>query len=185
MPSAPLTSASDDELVASFRAGDEDAFAEIYRRHRGALRSFAARMLRDLQFDADDVVQESFIRARHGLRVSDRPLALRPWLYMIVRNCAIDELRARRHTATLDVECELSAIPTPDVAQHAEQRADLFGLVARISELPERQRLALVLRELDDRSHVQTAQLLETTVPATKSLISRARATLNEQRLAA
>ena len=185
MPTVPWTSASDDELVAALRAGDDDAFAEIYRRHRGALRSFAARVLRDLHADADDVVQESFIRARRGLRLDDRPVALRPWLYMIVRNCAIDELRARRRTTTLDDEYELCAIPTPDVAQYAEQRADLHGLVALIGQLPERQRLALVLRELDDRSHIQTAQLLETTVPATKSLINRARAKLIEQRLAA
>lgn len=120
MPTAPLTSASDDELVASFRAGGDDAFAEIYRRHRGALRSFAERVLRDLRSDADDVVQESFIRARRGLRANDRPVALRPWLYMIVRNCAIDELRARRHIATLDDDHELSTIATLDVAQHAE-----------------------------------------------------------------
>jgi RNA polymerase sigma-70 factor (ECF subfamily) len=185
MPTAPLTSASDDELVASFRAGDDDAFAEMYRRHRGPLRSFAARVLLDRQADADDVVQESFIRARHGLRVNDRPVALRPWLYMIVRNCAIDELRARRHIATLDNDHELGAIPIADVAQDAEQRADLHRLVALISQLPERQRRALVLRELEDRSHVQTAQLLKTTVPATKSLVNRARATLIEQRLAA
>ncbi len=185
MPTAPLTSASDDELVASFRAGGDDAFAEIYRRHRGALRSFAERVLRDLRSDADDVVQESFIRARRGLRANDRPVALRPWLYMIVRNCAIDELRARRHIATLDDDHELSTIATLDVAQHAEQRAELYALVALIGQLPQRQRLALVLRELDDRSHIQTAQLLQTTVPATKSLISRARATLTEQRLAA
>ncbi|MGH2942709.1 MAG: RNA polymerase sigma factor [Solirubrobacteraceae bacterium] len=174
-----LTTMSDDDLVARFRSGDDAPFDEIHRRYRGALLAFARRMLHGTGHDADDVVQDAFIRAYRGLRVTDRPMALRPWLYMIVRNRALDELRAPRRAAPCD-EFVLDAVPAPDAAQCAQQRDEMRRLVAEIARLPERQRMALVLREFDGCSHVETARRLRTTVPATKSLLVRARSTLGE-----
>jgi RNA polymerase sigma factor (sigma-70 family) len=177
MPAHPLTTLSDDDLVARFRSGDDAPFDEIHRRYRGALLAFARRMLRGTGHDADDVVQDALIRAYRGLRATDRPMALRPWLYMIVRNRALDELRAPRRGGARD-ELGLDAVPAPDAAQCAQQREEVRRLVAEIARLPERQRLALVLREFDGCSHVETARRLRTTVPATKSLLVRARSTL-------
>jgi RNA polymerase sigma factor (sigma-70 family) len=178
MTAAPLTSCSDDELVARFRAGDEGAFTAIHDRFRSPLLAFARRMLRSTGHDPEDVVQDAFIRAYRGLRVTDRPMALRPWLYMIVRNRALDELRAPQRTECFDDEARLVAVPTSDPAHRVAERDEMRQLVAEIGRLPERQRMALVLREFDGRSHADTARALHTTVPATKSLITRARTTL-------
>ncbi len=175
----PLTTLSDDELVARFRSGDDAPFDEIHRRYRSQLIAFARRMLQATGHDADDVVQDAFVRAFRGLRVTDRPMALRPWLYMIVRNRALDELRSPQRAGTYDDEFALDAVATADAAQCVQERDDMRRLVAEIARLPERQRMALVMREFDGCSHVETAQRLHTTVPATKSLIIRARSNLH------
>jgi RNA polymerase sigma factor (sigma-70 family) len=168
---------SDDDLVARFRAGDDAPFDEIHRRYRSPLIAFARRMLNGTGHDADDVVQDALIRAYRALRVTDRPMALRPWLYMIVRNRALDELRSPPRAGTYDFDSE-RAVPTADAAQCAQERDEMRRLVAEIGRLPERQRMALVMREFDGCSHLETARRLQTTVPATKSLIIRARSTL-------
>lgn len=178
MIALPLTTLSDDELVARFRAADDAPFDEIHRRYRGPLTAFARRMLRGSGSDAEDVVQDAFIRAFRGLRVTDQPMALRPWLYMIVRNRALDELRGPQRATAFDDELALHAVPGGDAADRAQERDEMRRLVAEIARLPERQRLALVMREFDGCSHVETARRLRTTVPATKSLIIRARSNL-------
>ncbi len=169
---------TDDELVLRFRRGDVARFDEIDRRYRAPLTGFARRMLGASAADAEDVVQDALIRAYHGLRATDRPMALRPWLYMIVRNRALDELRSAQRAGAHDDAFVLEAVPTPDAARCAEGRAEMRELVAEIARLPERQRMALVMREFDGCSHVETARRLNTTVPATKSLLIRARCNL-------
>jgi RNA polymerase sigma factor (sigma-70 family) len=178
MIAAPLSSLTDDGLVARFRAGEEDAFTEIHRRFRPALVAFARRMLAATGHDAEDVVQDAFIRAYRGLRATDRPMALRPWLYMIVRNRALDELRRPQRPDCFEDEMSLAAVPAADPAQRVAERDEMRRLVAEIGRLPDRQRMALVLREFDGRSHAETARALHTTVPATKSLLIRARSHL-------
>jgi RNA polymerase sigma factor (sigma-70 family) len=185
MLAAPLTSLSDDALVARFRAGNDAAFTEIHARFRAPLIAFARRMLRGTGHDAEDVVQDAMIRAYRGLRVTDRPMVLRPWLYMIVRNRALDELRTPQRTDCFDDEIGLFAVPDSDPADRIAERDEMRQLVAEIGRLPERQRMALVMREFDGRSHAETARALHTTVPATKSLIIRARSNLGAALVAA
>jgi RNA polymerase sigma factor (sigma-70 family) len=180
----PLPTLTDEALVARFRAGDDAAFTVMHDRYRPALQAFARRMLHGSGHEADDVVQDAFIRAHRSLRATDRPMALRPWLYMIVRNRALDDLRGPRRADDLGDEPHLAAVPEDDPANRAVAREELRRLVAEIGRLPERQRLALVMRELDGRTHVETAAALHTTVPATKSLLVRARQTLEAGRAA-
>jgi RNA polymerase sigma factor (sigma-70 family) len=178
MTAQPRSRLTDDELVAQFRLGDDSAFSEIHRRYRAALTAFARRMLHGCGHDAEDVVQDAFIRAYRGLRVTDRPMALRPWLYMIVRNRALDELRAPQRTNAYDDEVRVRPVTAADPAQRFADNEEMRQIVAEIARLPERQRMALVMREFDGRSHAETARALDTTVPATKSLIIRARSNL-------
>ena len=180
MPTPTLTTLTDDELVARFRAGDDAPFDELDRRYRRQLTSFARRMLRGSGHDADDVVQDALLRAYRGLRATDRPMTLRPWLYMIVRNRTLDELRAPQRAGSYDDEIALGLVPAPDTATRVQERDEMRRVVAEIARLPERQRMALVMREFDGCSHAETARRLRTTVPATKSLIIRARSTLGE-----
>ena len=173
------TRLSDDDLVARFRAGDDAAFTEIHRRFASKLVAFARRMVQGTGHDPEDIVQDAFIRAYRGLRVTDRPMVLQPWLYMIVRNRALDELRApQRPDSYDDAGSHLAAVPAGDPADRFADRTEMRRLVDEIARLPERQRMALVLREFDGRSHAETARALHTTVPATKSLIIRARSNL-------
>ena len=178
MSARTLTTLSDDDLVARFRGGDDAPFDEIDRRYRRPLTAFARRMLRGAGHDPEDVVQDAFIRAYRGLRATERPMALRPWLYVIVRNRALDELRRPLRAAAFDDEFALDAVPAADACADAAQREEMRRIVAEIARLPERQRRALVMREFDGRSHAETARRLHTTVLATKSLIIRARSNL-------
>ena len=185
MIAEPLTPLTDDELVSRFRLGCDEAFSEIYRRYRSPLRRFAGRMLSATSHDADDIVQDAFIRAHRGLRVTNRPMTLRPWLYMIVRNQAIDALRTVHNMGELDDDAKPLGAVDRDPARRMDERDEMRQLVAEIGRLPERQRMALVMREFDGRSHAETARLLHTTVPATKSLLIRARSNLVATRPAA
>jgi RNA polymerase sigma factor (sigma-70 family) len=172
----PLHRCDDAELVAAFRAGSEAAFTEIHGRYRELLTTFARRMLRGTGLDAEDVVQDALIRAHVALRATDRPMALRAWLYMITRNRALDGLRARRQCCPLE-ERDPAGAPC-DPVEAAMQRDELRRIVDELARLPERQRLALVQRELCGTSHADLADQLGTTVSATKSLIIRARTQL-------
>jgi RNA polymerase sigma factor (sigma-70 family) len=170
---------SDAQLVARVRAGSDAAFETIVERYREPLTGFAARMLGGSHADADDVVQDAFIRALPALRTSDRPMALRSWLYMIVRNRAFDHLRASSARRTdSDEKLHLVALPDADPAERAVAREELAAVVRGIGALPERQRLALVGREMGGASHAQLAGELGTTVPGVKSLLVRSRQTL-------
>src|ERR1044072_2317967 len=110
MISQPLCTLTDDELVLRFRNGDDAAFSEIHRRFRAALTACARRMLHGSGHDPEDVIQDAFIRAYRGLRVTDRPMALRPWLYMIVRNRALDTLRAPQRSEGYDADVRMRAV---------------------------------------------------------------------------
>ena len=178
MVAAPPKTLTDERLVARFRSGDDDAFAEIHRRYHPALTAFATNMLRASGHDADDVVQDAFIRAFRGLRATAGPMALRAWLYMIVRNRALDELRSSHRPLEYDEAQTAQADLHADPAQRVSDQDDLRRIVEQIGRLPRRQRMALVLRELDGCTHAQTARALQTTVPGTKSLLVRARTNL-------
>src|SRR5213078_2471977 len=153
MPSALTSQLDDHRLVALVRAGRDDAFAAIHDRYRDRLLAFARRLLAGTGHDAEDVVQDAFIRALAGLRATDAEMHLRPWLYMIVRNRAMDELRrvggVRVVAAELDDVAHLHPVEDADPARRVIEREHLRSVVAEIGRLPERQRLALVMRELD------------------------------------
>src|SRR4051795_11686198 len=181
MSLALLNQLPDERLVALVRAGRDDAFAALHVRYNDRLLAFARRLLHGTGHDADDIVQDAFIRALHGLRATDAEMHLRPWLYMIVRNRAMDDLRRPvRVAAELDDVEHLAPARDADPAVRAAEREQLREIVAEMRRLPERQKFALVMRELDGASHVQMAERLGTSIPATKSLLVRARTTLQE-----
>jgi RNA polymerase sigma factor (sigma-70 family) len=182
LPSAwVLRDSSDEQLVALVRAGSDAAFGAIDERYRRQLLAFARRMLRG-RGDAEDVLQDVFSRAHRALIASDRPMRLGPWLYRIARNRCLDELR-RPRPLPIDrlgragdvVACGPLTGEPAAVAEHA-------GIVSRtltdIERLPERQRTALLLRELQGCSYTELAHMLGVSVAAVKSLLLRARGEL-------
>ena len=170
---------TDEQLVGRVRAGDDGAFGQIVARYRDPLTGFAARLLGGSHADADDVVQDAFIRAHRALKATDNPMMLRSWLYMIVRNRAFDQHRTStaRRTESAD-KLSVVALPDADPAAKALAREELDQVVATIAGLPERQRLALVGRELNGSSHQELATELRTTIPGVKSLLVRSRQTV-------
>jgi RNA polymerase sigma-70 factor (ECF subfamily) len=169
-----LRDLSDDRLVDLLRAGREDAFGALYNRHRLRLVRFARRILSGAADEAEDVVQEAFLRAHAGLRATDRAIVLGPWLYTIVRNRALDVgrarglLRERRHGQPV-------SLPLADPELSLDQRERLRRIVDQIGHLPEREGRALVLCAFEGRTHAELAASLDTSVPATKALVFRAR----------
>lgn len=172
---------SDERLVASLRAGEPGAFDAIHDRYRAQLVRFARRVLGGRSAVAEDVVQESLLRAYRALLRDDRPIALRPWLYRLTRNCCLDEL-SRVRTDTVDLAVlEGGALAAPahlEPAVAVEGRARLRQVIDDLAVLPESQRHALVRRELDGISHAQLARELGMSEPAARSLVHRARGTL-------
>lgn len=164
---------SDEQLVSLFRAGNNDAFRVIHDRYRQRLFAYTRQMLPGSRQDAEDALQDVFVRAYGGLRANHRELALRAWLYRIAHNRCIDELRRPAPPAP-DV-MELVRPPVHDPITEAERRESLRRLIADVRRLPEQQRSALLMRELGGMTYTEIREALAVSVPAVKSLLVRAR----------
>ncbi len=172
----------DQGLVAAFRRGDDRAFEQIDERHRRPLERHARKILGKASDQAEDVVQEAMLRASRALRRDERQIELRPWLYRLVRNCALDELaRVRTDAVVLDDADQRGALRASDATEPevaTERRSRIRDVLGDVAALPEHQRHALLRRELDGVSHTALALELGTTPNATRMLVSRARANL-------
>jgi RNA polymerase sigma factor (sigma-70 family) len=176
-----LAAMTDETLVGLVAAGSDDAFAALDERYRRRLVRFAHGFVPGGTADAEDVVQDAMVRAVRALRNGSRPEAVGGWLHRITRNCALDLTASRRRHPV--VELADHAHPPAEDAQAAVERSlGVRGLVADVSRLPVTQRSALVLRELEGRSYADIADELDTTVPAVKSLLVRARQGLKRAR---
>ena len=170
---------SDEQLLALFRAGSEAAFGAIHDRYRQRLFAYVRQMLCNApRQDAEDVLQDVFVRAYGSLRGDDRAIHVRAWLYRVAHNRCIDHMR-RPVPAAADV-FEMSRKPLFDPIEEAQRREDLTQLVRDVGRLPEHQRSALLMREIDGMSYANLASALDVTVPAVKSLLVRARIGLVE-----
>jgi RNA polymerase sigma factor (sigma-70 family) len=150
--------------------GDAAAFAELYERHHQALYRYCRSILHHEQ-DAQDALQSTMTRAFAALQDEPRDFELRPWLFRIAHNEAISLLRRRRPTDELD-ELRTNEAPVED---QVCLRADLKVLQLDLQALTERQRAALVLRELNGLSHREIAEALQCTPNAVKQSIFEAR----------
>ena len=168
-----LSTQSDERLVDLVRAGSDPAFETIVERYRRALMRYVSRILPAER--AEDVVQQSFVKAYEAIRRSEAEIVLRPWLYRIAHNNALNALRDRGfHHAELDER--LDRVERPD--QALERVTGLRELVVAVQALPERQRDAILLRELEGRSYGEIAAALGVTDGAVRQLLNRARNTL-------
>src|SRR5450631_797447 len=177
-PSALLRLQADERLIALTRRGQHAAFEVLCARYNTRLLSFCRHMLASRE-DAEDVLQEVFAAAFNAVLADERPINVRPWLYRIARNRSLNHLR--RNTAvgvdSMDVHFAENGLSTSD---KVIRRESFRELIADVHELPETQRTALLLREIDAMSYEQIADAMETTVPSVKSLLVRARISLAE-----
>ncbi|MGO9488809.1 MAG: sigma-70 family RNA polymerase sigma factor [Solirubrobacteraceae bacterium] len=165
--------------MASLRRGDIAAFETLYERHSAELLAFGIYMLGSRQ-DAEDAVQAAFASAYRALRADKRSVVLRPWLFTIARNECLSILRRRRPVVELSGE-----IAQPeDPLEQLEMREEIRRVFQGLRELPERQRAALVLAEVNGLSQREISRVLSVRVEQVKAYIYQARAALISEKRA-
>jgi RNA polymerase sigma factor (sigma-70 family) len=169
---------SDERLVALIRRGHHGAFEALVQRYQPRLLAFCRHMLGSPE-DAEDVLQEVFAASFNAICADERPINARPWLYRIARNRCLNHLRRPQPAGqdSMDVFERDGGTTTADTVH---KREEFRHIVADVHELPETQRTALLLREIDALSYEQIADAMDTTVPSVKSLLVRARVALAE-----
>ncbi|HEX6569627.1 MAG TPA: RNA polymerase subunit sigma-70 [Acidimicrobiales bacterium] len=192
---APAGAAEHDDLVAAAVAGDESAFAALVERHRRELHVHCYRMLGSFD-EAEDLVQETFLRAWRRRDSFEGSEWFRAWLYRIATNACLDALR--RSSRRVRTNASFAEVPwlqpypdrlldevapsddEPDAVVVRRETIELAFLAA-LQMLPPRQRAVLIARDVLGWAAAETASLLDMTVPAANSALQRARATLGER----
>ena len=171
------------------RDGDARAFELLYERHHGPILSFCRHLTGRLE-DAEDAVQHTFLSAYREITGSADELDLKPWLYTVARNRCLSLLRSRRVREGSAAgalwtgrhgppeEHAVEAWGMEGLAEEVERREELRALVADLGQLPEPQRAAIVLSELEALSHAQIAQVLDVDTAKVRSLVFQARDSL-------
>jgi RNA polymerase sigma factor (sigma-70 family) len=171
-----LRTQPDRRLVTLVRDGYDTAFEEIVRRYGKALTRYAAAIVGSR---SEDVTQDAFSKALLALRRdSGAEIDLRPWLYRIVRNTALNDLRDRPPEAAELTEA-LGA-GSRSAAEEAERREEVAELMQRLRDLPEQQRAAIVMRELEGLGHEEIASALGLSGGGARQAIYRARQALRD-----
>jgi RNA polymerase sigma factor (sigma-70 family) len=160
----------DKRLVALAREGHDPAFAAIVDRYGAQLERYCARILGPGR--AEDAVQQAFVNAHAAMRASDQELALKPWLYRIAHNAALNVLRAAGDEGDVLDEDRAGTTHTADIV---ELRERLRETLASIQALPRHQRDALLLREIEGLSHEDIALALGVSAGGARQHLHRAR----------
>src|SRR3954451_23337666 len=169
---------TDERLIQLIRRGNHHAFEALVARYEPRLLSFWRHMLGSKE-DAEDVLQEVFAAAFNAILADERTINVRPWLYRIARNRSLNHLRRVQPIGVDSMDIHFSEQGT-STADKVHKREDFRMLIQDVQGLPETQRTALLLREIDALSYEQIAEAMETTVPSVKSLLVRARVSLAE-----
>jgi RNA polymerase sigma-70 factor, ECF subfamily len=174
----------DVRLMGLIGGGDMVAFEQLIERHQALVAGTAARMLGS-NSDVEDIAQQVFIRVWKSASRYQPRAKFTTWLLKITRNLVFNELRRTKRRAQMPLQSEADAeeIPLQDEVTPAPDasllEAELQQAIENaITELPETQRMALVLRRYEDLSYEDIAEVLDLSVPAVKSLLFRARTEL-------
>jgi RNA polymerase sigma factor (sigma-70 family) len=167
---------SDERLTRRACGGDERAFAAIFRRYHQPLYRFCLAIVGNPE-DAQDALQNAMTKVLRALPGEEREIELKPWLYRIAHNEAIDLLRRRRETRPLDAE---QAAPGYGLAEDAATRERLRRLLADLRELPDRQREVLVMRELSGLEFEEIGAALGTSDAVARQTLYEARQSLRQ-----
>ena len=169
-----LRTQPDRRLVTLVREGYETAFEEIVRRYGRPLTRYAASIVGGR---SEDVTQDAFSKALLALRRDDAEIELRPWLFRIVRNTALNDLRDSPPSPEILAEAVAGGCNPAEELEHREELADLMK---RLQALPEPQRAAIVMRELEGLGHEEIAAALGLSGGAARQAIYRARRALRD-----
>ena len=193
MESTVTPEAQDIEWMQRVKQGDRDAFGELVEAHQGRVIGTVVRMLGPETMDAEDIAQQVFLRVWKSAARYEPTAKFTTWLFTITRNLVFNESRRRKNrpTSSLDASAPGSdedagprqfaddSTPSPEAALLEQEMREAID--AAIGELPEQQRMAVVLRRYEEMPYEEIARVLELTVPAVKSLLFRARTFLRER----
>jgi RNA polymerase sigma-70 factor (ECF subfamily) len=182
---------SDHALIEATKRGDESAYAEIVRRYRNPIVNYLYRFLNDYE-EAVDLAQETFVRVYFAIDRYHTGFAFSTYIYRIATNLAISELRKRKRRRLMSLTGLFQAgsdeateyqprdqRSLPDAELVDDERSRVIGRA--IATLPEKYRVAVVLRDIEGRSYEEIAQIMELGLGTTKSRISRGRGLLKEK----
>jgi RNA polymerase sigma-70 factor (ECF subfamily) len=186
-PASPQDNAEDVRLMALVARGDTAAFETLIERHQALVAGTVARMLGS-NSDVEDIAQQVFIRVWKSASRYVARAKFTTWLLKITRNLVFNEMRrAKRHPhVPVQIDPEAEELPLKDEATATPDatllQAELQQAIDNaITQLPDTQRMALVLRRYQELSYEEIANLLDLSVPAVKSLLFRARTELREK----
>lgn len=174
----------DQRLLQRAKRGDRAAFSELVDRYRDRIYAFLYRMVHDRE-EALDLAQETFLRVYRSLHSFRLEQPFKPWLYRIANNLAIDYLRKRKDTISLDAPIDkeegwfmqiADQRPGPELLHEQSELADY--LVDLIEQLPENYRNVILLRHGQDLSYQEIAEILQVPVSTIKTRLFRAREAL-------
>lgn len=168
-------------LVERTLEGDCDAFEQWVLRHERRVMTFAVRLLRDRE-DAQDATQEVFLRAFRFLHRLDTRRPAEPWLMRITINVCRDIQRKRQRTATFSEISAVASLASENGDQHDELAQEQMRqlLWRALEQLPEKERMALILRDVEGLSTSETAEVLASSEATVRSQICRGRLKLKE-----
>jgi RNA polymerase sigma factor (sigma-70 family) len=174
--SLSLGPSSDRRLANRASNGDRRAIAAIFERYHQELYGFCLGILGEPQ-DAQDALQNTMVKVLKALPGEQREIALRPWLYRVAHNEAVELRRTRRPTQALDGHL---LDGQSSVVERAEQREQLGGLLKDLADLPDRQRTVLVMRELNGLDFAEIGAVLDTSAAVVRQSLYEARRNLEQ-----
>jgi RNA polymerase sigma-70 factor, ECF subfamily len=190
-PDADLNATPDDlstALMLRVKEGDIKAFEQLVELHQNAIIGTVARMLNNVD-DAHDIAQQVFLRVWKSAPRYEPTAKFTTWLFTITRNLVFNETRRRSRRKEVPIEAEsdddqplqFANLSTPGPDQQAQQDELENALDHAIAALPEKQRLAVLLRRHQELPYDQLCEILKMSLPAVKSLLFRARTELRKR----
>ena len=178
---SPSTPEPETEWMARIRDGDMEAFRLLVEAHQSRVINTISKLLGS-DAEAEDLAQQVFIRVWRSAARYQPTAKFTTWLFRITRNLVFNELRRRKHFADQRED-------SPEPVERAEREPDRVlledelqkAIQTAIQELPEAQRMAIVLRRYEEMPYEEIARVMGTTVPAVKSILFRARTELRER----
>jgi RNA polymerase sigma-70 factor (ECF subfamily) len=170
---------NDTELMTRLANGDMAALGDIVKRNQGRILSLSYRILKDWH-RAEDITQETFLRVYKAAKHYKPKARFTTWLYRIAINLCFDEQRKRARTA-VPLEDAGPAVLAESDRDAAERKEVVESVKTAVNELPERQRIAVILHRYDGLSHTEIAEVTGWTQSAVESLLVRAYANLREK----
>ncbi len=183
-PEEDLRDARDADLVAKSKLGDTRAFGELVRRYQKPVFRIVLRMVHS-QDDADDLTQDTFVRAHRGLKTFKEEFDFHPWLYRIAVNQAINFINRRKRQAAADIdevpELDMKIGPEPESPLQSASRGELLERLERaLDRLPEDQKTVFLLRVQEGLSYEEIAKSMDTPKGTVMSRLARARMALRK-----